>query len=88
MPSTKILRGWDELSKGKSVFFFYYWGCDKTLWVYEMKEGDFSTAHHRIPRGHYDQQLHVAIHQDRWSRCDVDLSTVLFEEEGCWIQDG
>jgi hypothetical protein len=88
MPSCKVIRGWRELSEGKRVVFFYYWGFDKSLWVYEMKEGDFSSDDcHKIPKGHYDKQLHVTIHQDRWTRCDVDLSGVVFEDEECWITD-
>ena len=88
MPSCKIIRAWQELSEGKRVVFFYYWGCDKSLWMYEMSEGDFSSGDsHRVPNGHYDRQLHVAIVQDRWSRVDADLSEVVFEDEGCWITE-
>jgi len=88
MPSCKVIRSWTELAEGKRVFFFYYWGCDKTLWSYEMKEGDFSEGDcHFVPKGHYDNQLHVAILQERWQRVDVDLSEVVFEEEGCLIRD-
>jgi hypothetical protein len=86
MPSNKVMRGWEELSKGKRVFFVYFWSKDKSLWVYEMKEGDFSASgDHFVPKGHYDTQLHVAIPQDRWCRVDVDLSGVVFEEDRCWI---
>ena len=88
MPSCKVIRSWQELSEGKRVIFFYFWSCDKSLWMYEMKEGDFSSEDcHRVPNGHYDKQLHVAILQDRWSRVDVDLSDVIFEDEGCWITE-
>lgn len=86
VPSCKIIRGWDELSQGKRVLFFYLWMKDKSLWVYEMQEGDFSSNDcHKIPRGHYDNQLHVAIKEDQWCRCDADLSKIIFEEETCLI---
>lgn len=87
MPSCKVIRGWRELSEGKRVFFFYFWSKDKSLWLYEMKAGDFTRkGDHFVPKGHYDNQLHVAIKQERWQRVDVDLSDVVFEEETCLIE--
>ena len=86
MPSCKVIEGWWKLSEGKRVFFFYLWSCDKSLWVYEMKEGDFTSGDsHKVPKGHYDNQLHVAIPQELWSRVDCDLSSLVFEEDLCWI---
>jgi hypothetical protein len=86
MPSCKVIKGWQELSEGKRVFFFYLWSCDKSLWMYEMKEGDFSSSDcHKVPKGHYDNQLHVAIPQERWTRVECDLSSLVFEEDLCWI---
>jgi len=87
IPSCKILRGWEELSQGKRVFFFYFWSFDKSLWVFEMKVGDFSQTPHFIPKNHYDQMYHVAVPQDRWRHCEVNLSHLVFEEDLCWIQD-
>jgi hypothetical protein len=29
--------------------------------------------------------LHVAIPQEKWKKVEVDLSEVVFEEDGCWI---
>ena len=86
MSSCKVIRAWDELSKGKRVFFFYFWDCDKSLWMYEVKEGDFTQdGDHFVPKYHYDNQLHVTIPQERWTRIRADLSAVVFEEERCWI---
>lgn len=87
IPSCKILRAWEELDKGKRVFFFYFWSSDKTLWVFEMMPGDFSSTPHFIPKNHYDQMLHVAVPQERWRRCEVDLTHLQFEEDQCQIQD-
>lgn len=86
MPSSKVMRGWECLSDKKKVFFFYFWMCDKSLWVYEMKEGDFTgSKDHFIPHGHYDNQLHVRIPEEKWTKCAV-LSDVVFEEDLCWIE--
>lgn len=85
IPSCKILFGWTMLEKGKRVFFAYYWSFDKSLWIYELKAGDFTTGGHFVPEGHYDQMLHVAIPQEKWKKVEVDLSEVVFEEDGCWI---
>ena len=86
IPSCKIIRGWDELNSNKRVYFFYLWMADKSLWIYEMKQGDFASGNcHKIPPGHYDNQLHVAIHQDMWKRVDIDLSSIEFDEETCHI---
>jgi hypothetical protein len=89
IPSCKIHRAWEELARGKRVFFFYFWSFDKSLWMFEMKSDDFSEGEktHFIPRYHYDTQLHVAAHQSRWTRCEVDLSHLVFEEDLCWITD-
>lgn len=87
VPSSKVMRGWEELSNGKKVFFFYFWMFDKSLWMYEMKDGDFTQPNdHRPPKNHYDNQLHVWIPEEKWTRCKVDLSDVVFEEELCWIE--
>lgn len=86
VPSCKVIKAWEKLSEGKKVFFFYFWMCDKSLWVYEMKEGDFTAAgSHFVPKNHYDSMLHVKIHQDQWKRLNVDLRHVTFEEDVCWI---
>lgn len=87
MPSCKVIRGWEELSKGKRVFFFYLWSKDKSLWMYEMRDGDFNKKDdYVIPKGHYDNQLHVTIPQEKWRRIDVDLSSIIFEEDTCLIE--
>lgn len=85
IPSCKILRGWELLSQGKRVIFFYYWACDKTLWMYELQQGDFtSPGSHFIPKGHCDQMLHVTIPQRKWHALGkVDVS---FTEDECWIE--
>ncbi len=85
MPSCKIMRGWEELSKGKRVVFFYFWREDKTLWMYELKEGDFTKTPHFVPKNHYDQMLHVAIPQDRWTF--VATIENQFEEERCLLSE-
>jgi hypothetical protein len=87
MPTTKVMKGWEALSEGKRVYFFYFWMRDKSLWMYEMKEGDFNGPNdHNPPKNHYDNQLHVTIQQDRWTRCNVDCSSIVFEEDSCWIE--
>lgn len=84
--SSKVIKGWEEIAKGKRVFFFYFWTWDKSLWVYELQEGDFTQdGSHFIPKGHYDTMLHVTIPQDKWIRCG-ELSDVVFEEDVCWIE--
>ena len=85
MPSCKIQRGWRELAKGNRVVFFYFWSQDKSLWMYEMHETDFTACRHFVPRGHYDNQLHVAIPQQEWQRIAVDVSGIVFEEDTCLI---
>lgn len=88
IPSCKVIRGWEELSNEKRVFFFYFWMRDKSLWMFEMKEGDFcNDGDHFIPKGHYDKMLHVAIQQDRWKRINCDMSSIVFEEDTCLISD-
>ena len=86
IPSCKILKGWEQIHLGKRVVFFYYWACDKTLWMYELEEGDFTApGSHFIPRNHYDKMLHVAVPQSRWTALgSIDAQ---FEEEQCWIRD-
>lgn len=86
MPSCKVIKSWEKLSEGKKVFFFYFWMRDKSLWYYEMKEGDFSKEEHKPPKNHYDKQLHVTIQEDKWKRCNVDCSSIVFEEDKCWIE--
>lgn len=84
IPSCKILRGWEELSKGKDVFFFYFWMCDKSLWFYQLREGDFTgPKDHFVPKNHYDQMLHVTIPEEKWTF--VTKVENLFEEEQCLI---
>ena len=86
MPSCKVIEGWEQKSRGKKVYFFYLWMCDKSLWMYELKDGDFTQdGSHFIPRGHFDNQLHVRIPQEKWTPCG-DLSDVVFEEDVCWIE--
>lgn len=86
IPSCKILKGWEQRSLGKRVVFFYYWACDKSLWMYELEDGDFTSAgSHFVPKGHYDQMLHVAVPQARWTR--RGSVEVAFEEDGCWIEE-
>lgn len=86
IPSCKILRGWEHLSEGKKVFFYYYWACDKSLWEYELLQSDFTApGSHFVPRGHYDQMLHVAVPQGKWK--SLGSVEVAFEEDGCWIAD-
>lgn len=86
IPSCKILKGWEQRSLGKRVVFFYYWACDKSLWMYELQDNDFTEAgSHFVPRGHYDQMLHVAVPQTRWN--SLGSVQVAFEEDGCWIED-
>lgn len=85
MPSNKVMKGWEEISKGKRVFFFYFWSFDKTLWAYEMSETDFTQKDdHFVPRNHYDNMLHVTIPQEKWTFVEK-LSSIVFEEETCWI---
>lgn len=87
LPSCKVIRAWEELSKGKKVYFFYFWMVDKSLWVYEMKPNDFTDAKsHFIPNGHWDNMLHVRIMEDKWKRVNCDLRNVVFEEDQCWIE--
>lgn len=86
IPSCKILKGWDQMSEGKKVVFFYSWACDKSLWMYELQEGDFtSPGSHFVPRGHYDQMLHVAIPQSKWT--SLGRVEITFEEDECWISE-
>ena len=55
--------------------------------MYELKEGDFNTIEdYCIPKNHYDKMLHVKIHQEKWTRVECDLSTVLFAEDQCLIE--
>lgn len=84
--SSKVIEGWEQKSRGKRVVFFYLWMCDKTLWAYELQDGDFTQpGSHFIPNGHYDNQLHVRIPQDKWTQCG-NLSDIVFEEDVCWIE--
>lgn len=86
IPSCKILKGWEQMALGKRVVFFYVWACDKSLWMYELQEGDFtSEGSHFIPKGHYDKMLHVAVPQSKWT--NLGTVSVRFTEEECWIAD-
>lgn len=86
MPSCKVIKGWEEISKGKRVFFFYFWSFDKTLWSYEMSATDFTQKDdHFVPKNHYDTMLHVTIPQDKWTFVEK-ISSIVFEEETCWIE--
>ena len=86
MPANKVMRAWQELSEGKKVFFVYFWGFEKSLWLYEVKDTDFKKKEdYVIPKNHYDNQLHVTVPQEKWTRVAVDLSGVIFEEDKCWI---
>jgi hypothetical protein len=82
IPSCKIMRGWTELAKGRKVFFFYAWDCDRSVWMYELAPGDFTSGGHFIPKGHYDAMLHVAVPQSRWTRLPVEAP---WKAQGCWI---
>jgi hypothetical protein len=87
MPSSKVMKGWQALSEGKRVVFWYFWMRDKSLWSYEMSETDFSQpGSHFVPTNHYDTQNHVTIPQDQWVRASVDCSSLVFEEDLCWIE--
>lgn len=86
MPANKVMRAWQELSEGKKVYFVYFWGFEKSLWLYEVKDTDFKKKEdYVIPKNHYDNQLHVTVPQEKWTRVAVDLSGVVFEEDKCWI---
>lgn len=87
MPSCKVIEGWEQKSRGKRVMFFYFWMQDKTLWAYELKDGDFTQpGSHTIPKYHYDKMLHVKIPEDQWMFCGK-LNDVVFEEDLCWISN-
>jgi len=86
MPSCKVMKGWSELAEGKRVYFFYFWSFDKSLWMYEMKSGDFTEpGSHTVPKYHYDKMLHVKIPQDSWTFVKT-LDELVLEEELCWIE--
>ena len=85
IPSCKIIKGWEQIAAGKRVVFFYFWMEDKSLWMWEMEEDDFIDGGHFIPKNHYDQMLHVAVHQSSWEF--VGFVENKFQEEECWISD-
>ena len=87
MPSIKVLKAHEVRSEGKKAYFFYFWSKDKSLWSLEIHEGDFCSCPHFVPKGHYDNQLHVAIPQERWTKHNVDLSMLQFAEDECMILD-
>lgn len=86
IPSCKILQSWAEMDKGNEVVFFYFWASDKTLWSYRLKRTDFTTGGHFVPKGHYDQMLHVAVPEHLWEQVSLDGFDLQFEEDTCWIE--
>lgn len=87
MPSCKVIKAHEAKFDGKRVFFFYFWSRDKSLWSLEIGTGDFCSCPHFVPKGHYDNQLHVAIPQERWKRETIDCSQLRFAEDECMIMD-
>lgn len=68
LPSSKIDRAQREIEAGKRVFFFYFWRADKSLWMWEYKEGGVLGCLEQYPEWHHDKQKQTYIPEQCWKR--------------------
>lgn len=64
LPACKI----EHARKSKRPFLcFYYWLCDKSVWVFEFSEEAMEGLEPFVPSWHKEQQLHYNIPFNRWT---------------------
>lgn len=88
IPACKFLDANWKISQGKSVFFFYLWVRDGSLWMFKYKPEFMNIFPLAIPENHKENQLHYYVAQEFWTQVDtLQMKDIYFKKKHCMIED-